>query len=47
MDIRIFTSSELKTTASEDLKIEQDLQQPDESLEETLKAYEEKQEKNQ
>ena len=45
MDIRISTSnSELKTTASQDLNIEKDLEQKDQNLTETLKAYEEKKE---
>ena len=40
MDIRII-KSELHTTASQDLNIEQDLMKQDENLQETLKAYEE------
>lgn len=41
MDIRII-KSELHTTASQDLNIEQDLMKQDENLQETLKAYEER-----
>jgi len=43
MDIRII-KSELHATASEDLNVEQDLLQPDQNLQETLKAYEEQEE---
>ena len=39
MDIRII-KSELHATASEDLNVENDLLQPDQNLQETLKAYE-------
>jgi hypothetical protein len=41
MDIRII-KSELHATASKDLNIEQDLMKQDENLQETLKAYEER-----
>jgi hypothetical protein len=41
MDIRII-KSELHTTASKDLNINEDLTHEDQNLEETLKAYENK-----
>jgi hypothetical protein len=40
MDIRII-KSEIHSTASKDLNVEQDLTHPDQNLQETLKAYEE------
>jgi hypothetical protein len=44
MDIRI-TKSEIHSTASKDLNVEQDLLQQDQNLQETLKAYEKTTEK--
>lgn len=42
MNIRIIVDSELKTTAAQSLDIKKDLEQKDQSLEETLRAYENK-----
>lgn len=44
MDIRII-KSEIHSTASKDLNVEQDLLQQDQNLQETLKAYEKTTEK--